>query len=412
MQRPVAFEHSKLVKRALGALAVSLLLGASALAAGNERVVYSFTGGNDGADPAVQLLFDASGDAFGTSVSGGADGCGTAYELKPAGRAQWQQTLLHTFSCGADGKNPYGGLVADAMGNLYGTTVAGGSGGTCDGDGCGTVYELTPSGETVLYNFTGANDGFGPGGPVVFDRSGNLFGTTPDGGAHGLGVVYELSPSSGGWQYRVLHAFSGGADGAVGSLGALLVDAKGALYGLAESGGANGLGTIYKLAPAGRKWRFTTLYAFKGQPDAASPYGGLVADKKGTLYGTTYYGGPSGQGTVFALSRNGRRGWSERVVYSFTGDADGGSPTSTLVVDGAGALLGTASAGGNPSCGCGVAFAVAPSTGKETVEHTFGGGHDGMYPYYGLTAAAKGVYYATTAAGGAEDMGAIFALKP
>jgi uncharacterized repeat protein (TIGR03803 family) len=410
MQKTVGFAYLGPVKRALGILVAASLLGATALAAGNERVVYSFTGGSDGADPAVALLFDASGNAYGTAVSGGADGCGTAYMLKPV-RGQWQQTLLHTFSCDADGKNPYGGLVADATGTLYGTTVAGGSGGICNGDGCGTVFALTPSGETVLHNFTGNPDGAGPGGALTFDKSGNLFGTTPDGGKQGVGTIYELARAGSTWKYRVIHTFTGGNDGATGSLGALLPNAAGDLFGVTEGGGTNGLGTVYKLSPMGAKWRLTTLYAFKGQPDAAFPYGGLIANKRGTLYGTTYYGGPAGQGTVFALTHDRRHGWTERVVYAFSGGADGGNPTSTLVIDGAGALLGTASDGGDPSCGCGVVFSVDPSTGKESVLHTFGGAHDGTFPNYGLTAGGKGVYYSTAPAGGTQNQGAIFAVN-
>ncbi len=400
-----------IVKRGFGVLAALALVQSAALAANAERVVYSFTGGNDGGDPAATVVFDGAGNGYGTSVVGGPAGCGTVFELKPAAHGTWQETVLYAFSCGSDGKNPYGGLAFDAAGNAYGTTVAGGSGGACAGDGCGTVFELNPSGEHVLHNFTGNKDGFGPGGALVFDKNGNMFGTTPDGGAHGMGTVFELSPSGSTWQYRVIHSFSGGKDGATGSLGTLLVDAGGNLYGVTEGGGANSAGTAYELSPSRAGWKLTTLYAFKGQPDAGFPYGGLIADKNGRLYGTTYYGGVDGAGTVFALTPGKKHAWTESVLYSFTGGADGGSPTSTLVFDAAGNLDGTASGGGDPGCLCGTIFRLTAGSWQEHVMHTFGSGFDGAYPYYGLVAGPKGLYYATTAAGGRQNQGSIFSIK-
>ena len=147
--------------------------------------------------------------------------------------------------------------------------------------------------------------GFGPGGAVVFDSSGNMYGTTPDGGAYSAGTVYELTPGRKGWRERVIHAFTGGSDGSTGSLGPLLVDASGDLYGVTELGGAHGAGTVFRMSPRGRGgWDFRTLYAFAGSPDAAFPYGGLIAGANGALYGTTYYGGQAGAGAVFNLSES------------------------------------------------------------------------------------------------------------
>ena len=200
-------------------------LSVASWAADTEKVTYNFTGGNDGGKPAAQLVFDSTGNMYGTTVVGGIYGCGTVFRLSLAGD-QWQETVLYDFNCFETGKNPYGGVILDSAGNLYGTTVAGGSGGQCTGDGCGMVYELTKSGdtwnETVLYNFTGGDDGFGPGSALVFDKAGNLYGTAPDGGAFAAGVVYQLAPNNGQWQETVIHAFTGGDDGAVGSLGPLL----------------------------------------------------------------------------------------------------------------------------------------------------------------------------------------------
>ena len=207
------------------------------------------------------------------------------------------------------------------------------------------------------------------------------------------------------WQEKVIHNFTGGDDGAVGSLGRLLIDSAGGIYGVTELGGANGAGTVFKLFSSGGTWNLITLYAFKGQPDAAFPYGGLIADANGNLYGTTYYGGVNGAGTVFKLAPGASAvaGWRDTVLYSFQGGADGGSPTSTLVFDAAGNLYGTTSAGGDPGCDCGVAFELSPNGSggwNESVLHTFGTPPDGAYLYYGMTPDGMGNFFGTTVAGG------------
>lgn len=380
---------------------------------GSERVLYSFSGGNDGGNAATGLVLDRHGTLYGTTVVGGTFSCGTAFALAPQTQPPWHETVLYNFGCYADGKNPHGGVTFDPAGNLDGTTVAGGTGGICASDGCGVVFQLKGTAEKVLHNFTAGKDGFGPGGGVAYDPSGDVFGTTPDGGIHNDGIVYEIVRLAGGRRHeRVIHAFTGGKDGAVGSLGLLLIDKSGNLYGVAEEGGAHGAGTVFELSPgANKSWSFHTLYAFKGSPDAASPYGGVTADSSGNLYGTTYYGGASGQGSVFALVRNARGGYRERVLYSFSGGSDGGSPTSTLAFGPSGNLYGTTSAGGT-TCGCGVIFKVNPSTGKETVLHAFAGGQDGAYSYYGLAQDAAGNFYGTTVAGGQFNQGTVFEYTP
>jgi uncharacterized repeat protein (TIGR03803 family) len=389
-------------------------------AADNEKVVYSFTGGIDGGDAAAQLVFDSAGNMYGTTVVGGLYGCGTVFELSPSGD-QWQETVLYNFDCFATGKSPYGGVALDSGGNLYGTTVAGGSGGDCAGDGCGVVYELTKSGdawnETVLYNFTGGDDGFGAGGAVVFDQAGNLYGTTPDGGAYQEGVVYQLSPGQQQWNFTVIHPFTGGDDGAVGSLGPLLVDTHGTIYGVTELGGKYGAGVAFSMSKAGNTWNFTTLYAFQGLPDAGFPYGGVIADARGTLYGTTYFGGVNGLGSVFEIAAGAtvKTPWQESVLYSFQGDTDSSFPTSALVFDAAGNLFGTGSTGGNPSCDCGAIFELTPRSGggwDESVLHAFGGSGDGQSPSYGLTPDGKGNYFGVTPVGGAYGQGTVFQITP
>lgn len=401
--------------------AISVSLVSLAWAGSNERVIDSFGGAPDGANAATALTFDSHGNIYGTTAVGGTSDCGTVFELSPAGGGQWHENVLHSFSCFDDGKNPYGGVTLDAQGNLYGTTVAGGTGGTCVGDGCGVVYKLSFSGgswtESVLYNFHDSPDGWGAGGGVVFDRAGNLYGTTPDGGAFEVGTVYQLRQTNGQWTETVINDFSGGNDGGVGGLGRLLVDFFGNIYGVAEIGGAQGAGTVFRMNPLdGGGWRFITLYSFRGTPDASSPYGGLIMDLHGQLYGTTYFGGQTGQGTVFQLKPGPAvTGWRDSVLYSFQGAADGGSPLSTLVFDSAGNLYGTTSAGGDPGCDCGVAFVLAPNGQgwTEQVLHTFStSNHDAAYPNYGLTPDGSGNYFGAGAFGGNANMGAIFELTP
>lgn len=374
-----------------------------------ERVLYSFTGGADGGNAATGLVFDTAGNLYGTTVVGGDVSCGTIFKLAPKSKS-WHESVLFSFDCYGTGKNPHGGVTFDAQGNLDGTTVSGGSGGSCGSTGCGVVFQLGPSKESVLHSFSGGNDGFGPGGAVIFDTAGDLFGTTPDGGADAQGVIYEIPAGKSG-QELIVHAFSGDKDGGTGSLGNLLIDKSGTIYGVTETGGAHGGGTVYKLTHGAKnKWKLTTLYAFKGGTDAASPYGGLVADAKGNLFGTTYYGGTSGVGTVFKLTHH-EKGYRERVLYSFKGGDDGDSSTSTLIFGKSGDLYGTTSGGGG-TCDCGTIFKIDPKTGKEKVLHAFGGAGDGAYPYYGLTADAHGNFYGTTVVGGAKNQGTIFEFTP
>jgi uncharacterized repeat protein (TIGR03803 family) len=412
------------VSKALVVIAATLMLVSAAWAANAEKVIYAFTGGSDGGNPASQLTFDSSGNIYGTTVGGGAFGFGTVFQLKPGSGGQWTQTVLYSFSGQSDGKAPHGGVTVDSKGNLYGTAVAGGAGGVCTGDGCGTVYTLTRSGSSwnfsVLYNFTGGTDGFGPGSGVVFDKKGNIYGTTPDGGSangcngSGCGVIYQLSTVKGGqWKETVIHRFTNGNDGSRGSLGLLLFDKAGNLYGNAELGGAHASGTAFKLSPsAGGKWKLSTLDAFQGMPHAGSPYGGLISDAAGNLYGTTYFGGANGLGSVFKLTQSNGK-FKESVLYSFKTGTDGNSPTSTLVFDAHGNLYGTTSAGGDAN-GDGIVFKLTPTSGgkwKETVAHRFSDKPDGSQPYYGLALDKKGNFYGTTAIGGA-GAGVVFKLTP
>ena len=208
------------------------------------------------------------------------------------------------------------GVTIDSEGNLYGTAVTGGSG-TCEG-GCGVAYKLTNSGgtwiQTVIHAFAGAEDGSGPGARVTVDRAGNIYGMAPTGGAYGLGTIYKIHPApNGAWTFTVIHAFTGGADGSTGSAGRMIVR-DGHLYGAATTGGTYGSGVVFQLTPrAVGEWLFRTIYSFRGQPDGSFPYGALLFDGSGNIYGTTYYGGANGVGAVYKLSRRPVVEWNENV---------------------------------------------------------------------------------------------------
>ena len=390
--------------------AVALMTSAS-WATSKTTQIYSFTGNAGGEYTDTELARDNAGNLYGTSVQGGAFGGGTVFKVTPTG----VHAVLYNFTGGADGGEPYKGVTLDADGNLVGTAVTGG-GGSCEG-GCGVVFKVTNSGgtwtQTVIHTFTGA-DGSGPGSPVSIDRQGNVYGTTPTGGKFGVGVVYQLTPNGSAWTFHVIHNFSGGTDGAGGSAGRLLIDSAGHLYGACTTGGANGLGTVFKMASVNGKWRLTTLYAFKDQPDGALPYGGLILDTHSNLYGTTYYAGANDFGTVFKISyTNGA--WTENVLYSFKGGTDGASPISSLVRDAAGNLYGTTSDGGAASCVCGVIFKLAPGTDgtwTESVAYSFLGTPKPGFAYNGMVPDWKGNFYGATVHGGTTNDGAIYKFTP
>ena len=217
----------------------------------------------------------------------------------------------------------------------------------------------------------------------------------------------------GSWGFRVIHTFTGGTDGSSGSAGRLILDPAGNLYGVATTGGANGSGTAFqlKLGQNG-KWQLNTLYAFKGQPDAGFPYGALVADRSGNLYGTTYYDGANDLGSVYQLT-NSNGTWTEKVLYSFQGGSDGASPISNLVLDPAGNLYGTTSEGG-AGCSCGTIFRLSLNNGQwtETVAYRFQGQPDGGFVYNGMVVGPGRTLYGATVHGGTANEGAIYTFTP
>ena len=377
-------------------------------------VLYSFTGGTDGAIPiGGNLILDAEGTLFGTTGWGGdlscfddnPPGCGVVFKVDKTGK----ETVLHKFTGGTDGILSFSGLVRDDAGNLYGNTSSGGTA------GAGVVFKLDAARqETILYTFSGKADGRYPDYAVLRDDKGNLYGTTENGGdlsgcgGTGCGVVFKVEPSG---KETVLYSFTGGTDGGVPN--DLIQDENGTLYGTTSSGGdlsacgGSGCGVVFKVDKAGKE---TVLYRFTGGADGFAPYAGVVRDESGNLFGTTSSGGDlsgcggSGCGTVFKLNTAGKK----TDLYRFTGGADGGNPYSDLIRDAAGNLYSTAYTGGHLGCiggsGCGVVFKVEPS-GKETVLHTFTGGKDGGVSSDGLVSDGAGNLYGTTGYGGAFPEG-------
>src|SRR6266542_768058 len=327
--------------RAVAATAVFVLSMATA-AATTTNVIFSFAE-DEGEYADTDLETDSAGNIYGTTVLGGDFGSGTVFKLSPSPTG-WEHTVLYSFTSGADGGEPYKGVTLDREGNLYGTAVTGGSG-SCGG-GCGVVYKLTNSGgtwtQTVIHAFTGGEDGSGPGARVTY----------------GSGVVFELAP--------------------------------------------RGVG----------EWNFRTIYSFRSQPDGSFPYGALLFDRLGNIYGTTYYGGANGIGAVYQLSPRPVGEWNESVLYSFQEGTDGNSPIGNLVSDSVGNLYGTTSEGG---LGSGTIFKLSPigsSQWVETVVHPFEGPPDGAFAYNGMVVDGFGNFYGATVHGGDNDDGAIYQFTP
>ena len=254
----------------------------------NETDLYNFTRQSDGGNPQSGVIFDAHGNIYGTNVNGGS-GYGVVYEMTPSGDG-WTYQVLYTFTGGQDGANPASLLLFDSAGNLYGTAMSGGLPG-CSGFGCGTVYKLSPSGsgwtETTLYSFTNGTDGSEPSAGLVADSAGNLYGATPGSNGNG-GTVFELSPSGGNWTFNLIYDLSGPGPGPSQNL---VRDAAGNLYGVTWGDGAYSQGNVFKLTPTGNGWTYTSLHDFTGGPDGGNALGGLTMDSSGNLYGTTYMGG-------------------------------------------------------------------------------------------------------------------------
>jgi uncharacterized repeat protein (TIGR03803 family) len=381
-------------KLALAASLMLVLISAPAASAQTFTLLYQFRSGPGGVNPYAGVVQDAKGDLYGTTYNDGAFAAGTVFRIDTAGK----EKVLHRFSQTAgDGAFPwYGTLARDFSGSLYGTTTTGGvKGQLC----CGTVFKVTASGmETVLYRFTGIDgDGF-PQYGVVRDASGNLYGTTQNGGPENAGTVFKVDPTG---KKTVLYSFTGSADGGYPMAGVVL-DAKGNLYGTTSYGGPDTAGAVFKVDPTGKE---TILYRFTGLNDGSLPEAGVIRDSHGSLYGTTYLGGTEGAGTVFRVDPRGH----ETVLHNFAGGSDGWLPIgASLVRDSAGNLYGTTPQGGSNDFG--VVFKI-DTRGNETVLHTFSGS-DGKIPYGTLLLDKAGNLYGTTYEGGAYGGGVLFKIAP
>jgi len=408
---------------ALSMLAASFLFICNAFAAPAERVLHTFTNTPDGSAPSARLIQDAQGNFYGTTVLGGANNLGCVFELSPNSDGTWAETILHSFS-GPDGANPVASLVFDAVGNLYGTTAGGGV-----YDSGGVAFELSPSTtgwiETVLHSFGNGLDGWDPQAEMVFDGAGNLYGTTQLGGAvfgHGDnngGTVFRLSPGASGWTETILYSFTGEYLGPDPNLpaGSVVLDKNGNLYGVAQTGGANGKGAVYQLTPAGDgSYTESVIHSFDGT-DGQDPNSTLVRDANGNLYGTTQQGGhvtpcpSSGCGVVFKLINNDDGTWSETVLHAFIGK-DGSAPIGPIAFDKSGNLYAAAESGGADSHG--TIFKLVPlsqgSWGLRMLRN-FTGGSDGASPMAGVTLNSSRIF-GTASAGGFAGSGVAFEIRP
>ncbi len=380
----------------------------------------------EGTSPMLGLIFDSSGNLYGVAGEGGASNAGSVFKLTPSGSSFTEKTL-YSFKGGTDGGTPVGSVVMDTSGNLYGTTKLGGA------NGVGVAYKLTKSGstftESVIHAFGGSGDGQYPVGNLIFDSSGNLYGTTEGGGAHGNGqemvggIAFKLAPKSGGgWTETIMHSFGGTGDG-ISPRANLVKDSSGNFYGTAFVGGSHSAGIVFKLAPkSGGGWTETVIHNFNpalnfGSTDGANPAAGLILTSGNHLFGTTVGGGDFGGGVAFELSSSGST-WTETVLNPFfAGFFSPHSVYAGLVFDMSGNLWG-ATVIGNDSC-CpglyGIIFELTPNaTGywNEVDVYRFDGTH-GSGPAIGsMVFDSSGNLYGATQNGGANKVGAVFKLVP
>jgi uncharacterized repeat protein (TIGR03803 family) len=384
------------------------------------RVLHSFGAGNDGAGVWDSVTIDASGNVYGTTSGRGVYGGGTVFRLTPGSSGHWSETILHNFGWQNDGAGPLGGVLIGPSGVLYGTTETGG------GHDRGVAFSLSPGNgrwqEKILHSFCSrqnCDDGGAPWGNLIMDGNGNLFGTGY--------VAFELVPGPKGWIDITLHDFTGNKGDGSGPQAGPIRDAAGNLYGTTLYGGggpicADGCGTVWELSPpavddasGGKAWKERILHAFGySDDDGVWPsLGQLAMDSEGNLYGAAD-GGKLPYGIVFKLTRVGDSSgvnWRETILYNFTGGADGDHPGGGVILDSAGNLYGTTIAGGN---GNGIVFELSPQTDgswKYTLLHTFVGS-DGSQPDANLTLGPDGKLYGTAATGGAHGGGVVFQFTP
>jgi uncharacterized repeat protein (TIGR03803 family) len=410
-------------------LALVSLFIASRAAAQTESVLHSFNNSTNlkgGMQPESSLVMDSAGNLYGTTTLGGTncasqDGCGTVFQLVPKSGGGWTENVIHNFNNnGKDGMTPVAGVIFDSAGNLYGTTVAGGI------YGQGAVFELSPKlgggwTERLLHSFNNnGKDGTAPYGSLVFDSVGNLYGTTSKGGLYNNGTAFRMSPKTGGgFTEVVLHNFiANNKDGKV-PMSNLIFDSAGNLYGTTYYGGVYGDGTVFELSPpaSGNQWTETVIYSFPNITDGFADYG-LIIDSAGNLYGTTVGLTTSTYGTVFELSPTTGGTWTTQVLHTFcseTGCADGTVPVGSLIFDSSGNLYGVTRSGGPGKNPQGTVFELTPAGGSWTLTtlHTFGQTKtDGAMPMDGVIMDGAGHLYGTTYEGGFSSGGSVYEVTP
>jgi uncharacterized repeat protein (TIGR03803 family) len=398
-------QFSSIVSVVLAVMAMTLMSASSSWAQ-KYKTLHTF-GGTDGQTLRDGLIFDGAGNLYGTAELGGS-GDGVVFELSPNSNGRWTESVLHTFTY-SDGAAPFAGVIFDASGNLYGTTEGGGAFQE------GTVFKLTPNSdgtwtESVLHSFDGA-DGAVVNGGLVFDQAGKLYGTTDDGGDSGKGVAFQMTPNSDGtWTEKVIYSFTSRPGGYFPNA-SLILDSAGNLYGTAESGGRYGGGVVFKLTsnPDG-SWTETTLHAGGRSKDGSGSQAALIFDAAGNLYGTDTYGGTHGWGTVFELTPNSNGQWTEHTLHQFSG-ADGGQPYAGLIFDATGNLYGTTTVGGAHNYG--VVFKLTPESHgwKYRVLYAFTN-NPGSNPWGSAIFDGAGNLYGTTRGDNITTLGTVFEIIP
>jgi uncharacterized repeat protein (TIGR03803 family) len=391
---------------------VGLSLATAPATAQTYAVIHNFSS-QQSEQPAAGLAIDSSGALYGTTTytnAGGRDG--EAFKMKPHG-SSWIFSPFFNFPIlgNIDPKSP---LLIGPDGALYGTLFY-----NYGCDFCGAVFRLYPpataprtvlplwNGES-LHNFTGGSDGGNPGGALLMDQAGNLYGTTENGGAAGLGAIYQVEHSNGAWNETVIFSPQNEADG-VDPLNGVVADSAGNLYGVFQRGGPHGPGAVYELSNSGSGWTEQIVYGFTAGNDGAQPTS-VIIDGSGNLYGATTSGGTGHGGTIFKLTHGGG-GWTFTTLYNVNGTAPCGV-TGRLTLDSAGNLYGTTYCDG--AYGYGSIFELTPSLGSYvyTDLHDFTNGDDGSYPNGSLVLDAQGKLYGTTFGGGSTGGGVVFELAP
>ncbi len=399
---------------ALATLGLLTTIATTPAEAQTFTVLHDFTGGADGGQPVAGVTLDQQGRIYGTATEGGTNNKGVVYRVVRGGEG-WSLSPIYSFgSQEHDGSTPLGRVTFGPDGLLYGTTDDGGA------QGHGTVFSLRPPAtacktalcpwlETILYSFTGGDDGSGPGyGDLIFDQSGNIYGTTLGGGSSNHGAVFKLTRSGSDWTESVLWSFTLGSDGG-GPFGGVIFDTAGNLYGATSYGGPFDVGTLYELSPTQSGWSETTLYSFTG--DYGDGAGGLIMDAQGTLFGLSGGIGSGTAGAAYTLTQqNGN--WLFFVLGEFFGS---GFPAtlSSPTFDSQGNLYGPLPSGGN---GQGEIFKLTPS-GNQWVYTPFYqflscSNGEGCYPEGAVTFDASGNMYGTAYQGGTGGPGTVWEITP